>query len=400
MPSYKYTAIDASGKRVTGRIQAANSLEIEHRLSNSELDLINLSEVSSGRLKFGKKKLTRKQIINIVFQLEQLTKTGVPLLDGIKDLRDTSESGYYKDVLSALVENIEGGSTFSSALAEFPNDFDHVFVSLIHVGEESGELSKILKDMCNTLRWQDELIAATIKILMYPAIVGLVVFAVTTFLMIYLVPQIVPFVNEMGGEVPGHTKALIAVSEFFVGYWWLLLLGPICSLIVVKHLAKTSASFRLRFDHFKLTMPLFGRISYNIKIARFANYMALLYASGITVLNSLDICKKLVDNEKLSQSLEDVKHHISDGLGISDSFAAVNIFPPLVIRMLNVGENTGNLDEALSNVRYYYDREVNETIDKIEPTINPLLTVIMGILLGWIMLAVLGPVWDAVATVS
>lgn len=400
MAYYKYKSIDTDGKLYSGRMQASNVLEIEHRLANVKQDLIVCDEVRPLIFRLGRRKLTRKEIINMVFQLEQLTKSGVPLLDGLRDLRDSADPGYYKDVLGSVVEGIEGGKTFSSSLAEFPGDFDNVFISLIAVGEESGELPKILKDMGETLRWTDELISATIKILMYPTIVGIVVFCVTAFLMIYLVPQIIPFVKEMGGEIPMHTRALIAVSHFFVNYWWLVLGLPFATYIIIGYMAKQNENLRFNIDKLKLNLPLFGAISFKIKLARFANYMALLYASGITVLRSLDICKKLVDNLVLAQAIDDAKRGIGEGKGISESFARVEIFPPLIIRMLKVGENTGNLDEALSNVRYFYDREVQEAIDKIEPAISPVLTVIMGSLLGWIMLSVLGPVWDAVSKVG
>ena len=400
MSHFKYKSIDADGKIYTGRMQASNVLDIEHRLANLKQDLITCDEVKQSVFKVGRRSLTRRDLINMVFQLEQLTKSGVPLLEGLRDLRDSTDAGYYKDVLASVIESIEGGKTFSNALSEFPNDFDSVFVSLIGVGEESGELPKILKDMGETLRWTDELISATIKILMYPAIVGIVVFCVTAFLMIYLVPQIIPFVNEMGGEIPIHTLALIAVSNFFVDYWWLLLSLPVALYFTVSTLAKSNKNVRMKVDRLKLSLPIFGAISFKIKLARFANYMALLYASGITVLRALEICKKLVDNEVMASAIESARQSIGDGKGISESFSYVEIFPPLVVRMLKVGENTGNLDEALTNVRYFYDREVQEAIDKIEPAISPVLTVIMGTMLGWIMMSVLGPVWDAVSKVG
>jgi type IV pilus assembly protein PilC len=375
-------------------------LELEHRLTLLGQDLITGIEFKPSNIRFGRRSLTRRELINMVFQLEQLTKSGVPLLEGLHDLRDSAPAGYYHDVLASLVESIEGGKTFSAALREYPNDFDTVFVSLIAVGEETGELPKILKDMGETLRWTDELIAATVKIIMYPAIVAVVVFAVAAFLMIYLVPKIIPFVKEMGGEIPFHTLALIAVSDFFIHYWWVIVFMPFIALHSLRAVAKKSPEFRFKLDGFKLRIPLFGTIAFKIKLARFASYMALLYASGITVLRALDICKALVDNTVMANALERAGQYISEGSSISESFARLELFPPLVVRMLKVGENTGNLDEALLNVSYFYNREVQEAIDTIEPAISPVLTVIMGTLLGWIMLSVLGPVWDAVAKVG
>ena len=302
MTHFKYKSIDQRGKRYSGTIQAANTLEVEHRLSAVQQDLITLKEFSPNTFRLGRKRLSRREIIDIVFQLEQLTKSGVPLIEGLKDLRDSANSTYLKDVISSIIENIEGGKTFSDTLKDFPNDFDSVFVALIGVGEETGELPKILKDMCNTLRWTDELIAATVKILMYPAIVALVVLAVTSFLMIYLVPQIVPFVNEMGSTIPFHTKALINVSDFFVGYWWLIFSFPVVAFFCIKQSVKKNQNINYHYDALKLKIPIFGPISYKIKVARFANYLALLYASGITVLDSLEICKTISGQLKNVQS--------------------------------------------------------------------------------------------------
>ncbi len=400
MSQFKYKSIDQDGKFHSGSIHAGNVLEVEHRLANQKQDLITCNEVKPSSFRFGRKKLQRRDLINMVFQLEQLTKSGVPLLDGLRDLRDSAIPGYYRDVLTSIIESIEGGKTFSDSLRQFPSDFDTVFVSLIGVGEESGELPRILRDMGETLRWADELISATVKIIMYPAIVGIVVLGVTAFLMIYLVPQIIPFVKEMGGEVPMHTLVLIAVSNFFVNYWWIAIGAPVIATISVKMIAKNNSRVQYWLDDLKLKMPLFGTISFKIKLARFANYMALLYASGITVLRALEISKSLVDNMVMSSAIEDARNAIGEGRGISDSFASIQIFPPLVVRMIRVGENTGNLDEALLNVSYFYNREVQESIDKIEPAISPILTVIMGTMLGWIMMSVLGPVWDAVAQVG
>lgn len=400
MPQYKYHAIDKIGKAFKGQIQAANELELEHRLTIQGQDLITCVEVKTSGSFFSKSRLSRRDLLNLLFQLEQLTKAGVPLLDSLRDLRDSTPLGHYNAVLAGLVEQIEGGKTFSAALSEFPNDFDTVFIALIAVGEETGELPKILKDMGETLRWLDELIAAAIKIIIYPAIVSVVVFAVAAFLMIYLVPKIVPFVKEMGGEIPGHTLLLIAVSDFFISYWWAIIMFPFVVVFLIKNAAKKSPEFRYKLDSLKLRMPIFGQISFKIKLARFASYMALLYASGITVLRALEICKALVDNVVIADAIDKAGKSIAEGKSISESFSRLSIFPPLVVRMIRVGENTGNLDDALINVSYFYNREVKESIDKIEPAISPILTVVMGVLLGWIMMSVLGPVWDAVSKVG
>ena len=400
MSKYKYKSIDPRGRIFTGYLHANNVLELEARITAQSQDLIRYEEIKTKGSKFGNKQLSRKDIINLVFQLEQLTKAGVPLLDAVHDLRDTAMEGYYHDVLAAVAESISSGKTFSEALSEFDNDFDTVFISLIKVGEETGELPKILKDMGNTLRWIDELVSATKKVMIYPTVVAFVVFCVTAFLMVYLVPQIIPFVEEMGGEIPTHTKALIAVSGFFSNHWYFFLIIPVTIILIIKIGCKKSEAFRFKYDHLKLNFPIVGNILYKIKLARLANYLSLLYSSGITVLRSLEICKPLMDSPILELAVQDVRQYINDGKGISDSFQSVGVFPPLVIRMIRIGENTGNIDESLLNVTYFFNREIEESVEKIEPAVTPILTVIMGGLLGWIMISVLGPVWDTIGNLG
>jgi type IV pilus assembly protein PilC len=392
--------MDAYGKVQRGWLQAKNEMDVAYRLENQGLDLIACNPRQRRGSRLISTGIDRRDLINMVFHLEQLTRSGVPLMEGLQDLRDSVSPGYFRDVLAGLVEEIEGGKTFSQALAAFKDDFDPVFISLVGVGEEAGELPRVLKQVGENLRWADELAANTKRILMYPAIVGTVIFGVTAFLMIYLVPQIIPFVEELGGTIPGHTRALIAVSDFFINFWPVLFLTPAALIVLVRILEKARPETRLLVDRLRLRVPLVGPIMYRIKLARLATYMALLYSAGITVLRALEICEDVVDNSFMSRALTQARGLISEGKTISDSFASTEMFPPLVIRMLKVGEGTGQLDDALLNVSYFYDREVREAIETIEPAISPLLTVVMGLLLGWIMLSVLGPVWDTIAQIG
>lgn len=401
MPIFKYKAMDEKGRLHQGRINGINLFEIEQRLLDQNYDLINCKEVNESKVRIGRKrKLDRGELINMVFQLQQLTKAGVPLIEGIQDLRDSSPPGHYKDVLSSINESIEGGKTFSKALQEHPHDFDRVFISLISVGEESGTLPKVLNDMGNTLRWADEIIAQTKKIMIYPIVLAIVITTVTVVLMVAVVPQVIPVLIEMGGTLPPQTVALIATSDFIKNYWPVIIATPIISLSTIKFLASKKYSVRLWLDKVKLKLPLFGNLMFKIKIARLASYIALLYGSGITIIRALEIGKEIVDNNAISEVLDDVKNNIIDGSSISLAFEQADLFPPLVVRMVKIGENTGNLEDSLLNVSYFYNREVKETIASIEPTIGPILTIFMAILLGWILLSIFGPVWDTVASVG
>lgn len=400
MAEYRYKAIDAYGKFHTGVIQARNDDDVEGRLEGQGLDLVSCKESKRRQFRLSRGEISNRDLINMVFHLEQLTASGVPIIEGLTDLRDSVHDTYFRDVLAGVVEAIEGGSNFSSALAQFPHDFDHVFVALVAVGEESGELPKVLREMGETMRRADELVANAKRVMTYPIIVGVIILLVSAFLMIYLVPRIIPFVAQLGGELPFHTQALIATSDFVASYWWLLLTLPLATVSVISMAAKTRPELRYAIDGLKLRVPLLGPLGLKVRLARFATYMALLYGSGVTVIRSLEICEELIDNAYLRGGLAEARRAITDGIGLSDAFSRTQIFPPLVIRMIKVGESTGNLDDAMLNVSYFYDREVKETIEAIEPAISPALTVVMGTLLGWIMLSVLGPVWAAATGIN
>jgi len=397
---YKYKAIDESGKVRNDNIEADNLLDLEQRLSGMGMDLINYREKKPGLFNFSSKGIQRKELINFTFQMQQLTKSGVSILDGLGDLRDSVSAGRMKEVLSGLVEEIQGGKTFSGALAEFPEIFDTVYITLVKVGEETGRIAEVMNDMAATLKWHDELIAHTKKIMIYPAIVTVVITAVVSYLMIFLVPELIPFIEELGGVIPVHTRALIATSWFLGNYWYLVFGTPVVLYFTIHYLAQRKPEVRMFIDKLKLRLYIFGPIILKTRLARFSNYFAMMYSSGLTVLDSLKISELLMGNAVLNKSIIDIREKIADGGKISDSFASVNVYPPLVIRMLKVGESTGALDEALLNISYFYNREVKESVDKMEAAMTPILTIVMGGIMMWIMSAVLGPIYDSLTTIQ
>lgn len=401
MPDYKFRTIDAAGKIRSDSMVASNPMELEKRLGSMGFDLLSYKEHNKiTRRTLHKKTISRRELINFTFHIEQLVKSGVPLIDSLKDIRDSVDYSHFTDVLQTVIDDIEGGKTFSLALAEHPVIFDKVYVTLVRVGEETGQLALVLKDLAETIRWQDELIAQTKKIMIYPAIVTVIVLMVVTFLMIYLMPQLLPFIKNIGSEIPLHTKILIEISNIFVEYWYLVFSLPVLMVIGIKLAAKNNKDVRYFIDGIKLRLWLFGPLLTKIKLARFANYFAMMYSSGITVLDALKISEDMVDNMVLEKSINEARNNISEGVIISKSFETVGVFPSMIVRMIKVGEDTGAMDDALLNVSYFYNREVKESIEKIEPAILPVLTIVLGGIMMWIMMAVLGPVYDAVAGVK
>jgi type IV pilus assembly protein PilC len=400
MALYKYKAMTRDGKIRHGNLDATNEVDLEQRLVRMGLDLIRSDETEERRAAIGQKKIEKADLINFCFHMEQLTKAGVPLLEGLKDLRDSLEHPRFREIIANLVDEIEGGKSLSDALAEHPTIFDTLFVNLIRAGEATGELPKVFDSLSQTIKWQDELEKTTKKLLTSPLIVGTVVLGVTAFLMIYLVPQLVDFIESMGEELPAHTRALIATSDFMVAYWYMIIIAPPVTFFAIKLLIKHNEKAAMKADFFKIKVWKIGPVIQKILLSRFANFFAMMYAAGIPILKCLEIAEGVIDNRVIKQALGYARNDIQQGDPIAQSFANTGLFPPLVIRMLQVGETTGKLDYALLNVSYFYDRDIKDSIDKVQALIGPVMTAILGLLLGWVMLSVLGPIYNTISNVQ
>jgi len=395
MPSFNYKAIDKVGRPAMGQIDALNEIDLEIRLERMGLDLITYRVVAKSNSLFHQNKVSNQDLVMFCFQIEQLSSAGVPLLECLNDLRESSDNPFFQKVLGSISAEVEGGKMLSEALAEHPNVFNEVFVSLVSAGEQTGQLPVVFNNLFNTIRWQDELISQAKKLLAYPAFVAVVVFAAVAFLMSYLVPQMASFLKNMGQELPMNTKFLIALSEDFVNYWWLFIGIPLISLLVIATIVRANPVARYRFDMIKLKLPYTGPILNKIIMARFARYFALMYQTGIPILDAIKICEKIVGNRVISDALSRVHAQISAGESMSESFKNAGLFPQLVVRMIKVGESTGALDKSLLNISYFYDRDVNDSMQKLLKLIEPALTVFLGLILGFIMYSVLGPVYDS-----
>lgn len=397
--NFAYRAITESGQRRRGKLEAGDLLDLEMRLKRMGLALIDGKPLRPG-LSMRKGRLPRRDLINFCFHLEQLIKAGVPILDGLADLRDTIKAPPIRELVAGLIEGIEGGQSLSQAMAAHPGVFGRVFVNLVRAGEASGQLPEILASLAESLKWEDELATQTKKLLLYPSFVAGTVFSAMIFLMVYMVPQLKTFVKSMGQELPLHTRLLFFLSDLVSTYWYVCLLLPIIGLGVALLILSRSLQARVQLDRAKLRLPLIGTILNKIILARFANILAMLYAAGIPVLDAINITRHVVDNRFVYQALQRVEQGISEGRSVAGAFQDTALFPSLVTRMLKIGESTGNLDTALLNVSYFYSRDVKEAVARAQTMVEPAMTVCLGLMLGWIMLSVIGPIYDVVARIK
>ena len=396
MPFFDYRAIDPTGRSVKGTLSAVNDVDLELRLKRMGLDLITLAELSRQYAPSGRERVTRRDLVTFCIHMRYITRAGIPLLDGLRDLRDTMEKRGFRDVLTALLEDLEGGKVLSQALAAHPAVFGAVFVHSVRAGEQTGLLDAVFDRLAESLKWQEEVAAKAKRLMIYPAIVMTVVGAAILFLMVYLVPQVLSVVKTMGVELPLPTLILMAVSNVMRSYW---LVGLLLTLVIGIGLplwVNRSEAGRDWWDRTQLRLPVIGPIVQKIALSRFTNTLAMMYRSGVTVLDALRAGEMVAGNRVIASGIHCAAQQIADGRGLSESFQSLALFPPLVIRMLRVGESTGALDEALDNVTYFYNREVLDSIENGLRVLEPLLTAILGLLLGGILVSVLLPIYDLI----
>ena len=384
---------------MSGNIDATNAVDLELRLRRLGLDLITFESIKKSAL-MRASKVSRKELITFCFHMDQLMRAGVPIIDALADLRDTVDNPGFKQIIGTILEDIEGGLRLSDAMASHPQAFDQVFIALIRTGEQAGQLPEVLSKLAENLKWQDELASQVQKAMMYPIFAGTVILGVVFMLMVFLVPQLGSTMKTLTPNPPAATMALIAVSAVMAKYWYLFLGGPIVAVVALIAIVKTSDEAKFRVDGLMLKLPIMGPLITKIILARFSTYFALMYQSGLSVLDCIHVSEKIVGNRVVEEGLVRIGREINEGTGITQAFQNVRMFPPLVLRMLKVGESTGALDTSLLNVSYFYNREVKETMGKLQEMIQPILTVVLGGVMIGILVTIFLPMYDVISKIK
>ncbi|MBC8024304.1 MAG: type II secretion system F family protein [Burkholderiales bacterium] len=399
MALFAYRAVDSEGRFSTGNLDAANAIDLELRLKRLGLDLVTFEGVKRSTAARSRS-VSRTELITFCFHLSQLLKAGVNIIEALTDLRDTVDNAGFRQVIASLLEDIGGGLKLSEAMANHSYCFDDVFVSLVRAGEQSGQMTQVLDELSENLKWQDEMASQAKRAMIYPLIVTIVVFAVIMVLMTVLVPQLAATFKTLVPKLPRETEVLIALSNFFVKWWYLIIGVPVATVFLAYIFGRTNEKVHRAIDQLALRLPVLGDLRQKIILARFSTYFAMLYKAGISVLDSIQICEKIVGNRIMEEGLQRVGRSISEGQGISQAFFATKLFPPLVLRMLRVGESTGGLDVALLNVSYFYNREVREGIARMQALLGPATTVILGMLIVGILYSIFLPIYDVIGKIK
>jgi type IV pilus assembly protein PilC len=396
VPLYQYKALNQTGRRVTGQMTANNDVDLFQRLRQVNLELISAKahKGGGGLSALLSRGISNRELVQLCMHLQQLTGAGVGLMEGLADVRDSTDHRRLRDLIAETYENVASGASLSEAFAKHPRIFGTVFTSLLAAGEESGNLTESFFQLVKHLKWTDDINRKVKKAVRSPMFMLVVLAGMFGAMMTFVVPQLIGFLTGQGQKIPAITAALIATSDAVRVYWWAFIGIPVGLVMGVGLLRRTSEQFALRTDLYLLRLPVLGDMIRKIALSRFAHFFATMFQSGVPILNCLETASRVVGNRGLVRSLETVRAGVADGNPLSTCLRNTGEFPSLVIRMVRIGEESGNLGETLNNVTDFYDRDVDEAVNALIDMISPAMTVVGGGMMVWIIAAVMGPLYN------
>lgn len=391
------------GRPIKGVVSASSEADLYNQLQAAGLELIDCKPLRTDRtlgISFSFDKITTRDLSQIFIHLEQMQDAGVPLLDALGDIRDSTDNSRLRDMMSEINRDVSEGSALSEAMARHPRIFTNIFISLVEAGERSGNLSESFRQLLKYLVWLDDMQSKVRKASRYPMVVMGVVVVTVVVMMGFVVPQIIGFIQNMDQELPFYTTALMATSSFFQNFWWLVISLPIIAFAFIKVMSTLSAGFAYQMDKLFLRSPIIGPLAHKISISRYAQTFGVLFASGIDVISGLEAARKTVSNRALVEAFEAVERYVQSGASLSEAMEASGEFSTMVIRMVKVGEESGKLSEVLEQVSEFLSKDVDEEVQGLIAMIEPALTGILGGLILWIAAAVFGPIYSSFENIN
>jgi len=409
MPSYKYEAMDHAGAEVTGSIEAESEADAQQVIREQDLFVTKITE--DGRKKKKKKDkgdkkggtrrrkagggisiggVGAKQLCSFTRQLSTLQDAGLPILRSLMILEGQSKPGPLKNSLIGVIEDIEGGSTLSEAMAKQPKAFDDLYVNMVKAGEAGGALEVILQRLAEFKERAQSLKRKVIGAMIYPAAVITVAIAIVSGIMIFIIPKFKKIFLGFDVELPEITILLLNASDWFATYWWVLLLAPVAFVLMIK-LIKKNKTGAFVIDWIALKIPLMGAILQKSTVARTMRTLGTLIASGVPILEALTIARDTAGNTVFKRAFDNIHSAIREGESIAVPLREARIVDDIVVNMVDVGEETGALDTMMYKVAEVYDEEVAVAVDGLISMLEPIMVVVLGLIVGFIVIALFMP---------
>jgi len=398
MPRFEYSGRDRSGARVNGAVEAGSLDAAVGQLFEQGVTPVEVNERASDtrpglRRQLGMDDPKRTDLILFTRQMYTLTRSGVPLIRGLTQLAESTRNPVLADAVREIIDDLEAGRELAGALARHPRIFAPLYVSMVRVGESSGRLEEAFERMYRYLESEQEIIQQIKAAVRYPAIVIATMCVAVFILMTYVIPVFAKVYDKFDTELPLPTRILIDISGFFSEYWWLVICLVVLAWVGFRQWCRTEDG-ALTWDRRKLGIPVIGDILLRGTLSRFARAFAMAHRSGVPILEAMNVVASAVDNVYVSRKVLDMREGIERGESLSRTAARSEVFTPLVIQMLAVGEETGRVDEMVEEVAEFYEREVEYDVKNLSTLIEPVLTVGLGILVFLLALGVFLPMWD------
>lgn len=397
MSLYRYKAAGKNGSIQKGILEASSSVALKTHIQDLGLSLITYSVERSFIFS---RKLKPRIFMDLCLHLEQFENAGVPLKESLEDLCQVQSIPKLKIVLKKVIRDVEEGSLFSKALAKHSSIFDPVFIGLITVGEKTGSLSFVLQQLFQHLKWMEEIQAQTYKALRYPLIMAVVLLSVIVILMTVLVPELVTFMEHFTDDIPLPTLCLIFLSNTLSKNISLLFFSMGILFLLFISFFKFYPKGPYWKDYLLDLCPLIGPLRRKIALARFCHIFAIMFESGIDIIQALQIARKYLKYGHMYQALKDAERFIKEGLSLSDAFQKVGFFPPILIRMLKIGEKTSSLQKTLFHVKDYFDTSLKRQADNLVSLLEPIMILCLGCVMAWIIYSIFLPLYDTLSVLD
>ncbi|PIP88261.1 hypothetical protein COW80_01220 [Candidatus Beckwithbacteria bacterium CG22_combo_CG10-13_8_21_14_all_01_47_9] len=396
MEKFDYVAVTKDKKKVKGQVEALSQTQAINILRSKDLFVINLNriEILPGWLLWLNRwqRVKRQDVVHFTRQLATMIKAGLPLTTALSILKYQSTLAMAK-VVEEVLREVEGGGSFSKALAKFSRVFDQVYLSLIQSGEAAGVLDKVLLRLADNLEKQSEFRAKTKNALIYPAIISIAMVIVAIVMSVFVIPKLTSLYTEFGAQLPLMTRILIGISNFMIKSWYLMLGFGLAGGYAL-HRWKKTVSGRMAWDKFSLKVPIFGPLKTKIILTEITRTLALLIESGVSIIEALEIVAGTADNVLFSGSIKYAAKEVEKGVPLAVAIGQFEHFPPIVSQMLAVGEETGKIDEVMFNLSGYFETEAEQAVKGLTTAIEPLMMIVLGVGVAFLVIAIILPIYN------
>lgn len=399
MPKFIYKAKKNPSDIVEGMIVADNRTSAIQKISTMGYHLISIDEyikskdILKGGIGIFQGRISLKDVTNFTRQLSDLLESGLTVVKALGLLRDQAENKKLKDIISDIRDFCIDGNPLSGALAKHPEIFSNLFVSMVKSGETGGALENILKRLSDFNEKQLEIQTKIRSALAYPILMSIVGGITIIVLLTFVIPKMVSMFGDLGQNLPIPTLILISISDAIKNYWWLILSIIFAASFIFMRLYKSEEG-RFAIDNFKLNMPIFGALIKKTEIARFAETLATLLQNGVPILESLNVVSDTVNNAVIKRQIKKVSTYVKDGTDMSYGFSKSSVIPPLVVNMIAVGEESGRVEKSLFKVAESYERESDAAIKVMMSLLEPILILVLGLIVGFIVISMLLPIFE------